>query len=158
VTRPGIGAPAPGFSLRDQHGATVALAELRGAPVLLVFFPFAFSRVCGTELVALRDALPGLAGAQVLGVSCDPVHTLRAYDDAERVGFGLLSDFWPHGAAATAYGVFDEDRGSAARSTFLLDQEGLVRWSVHNARAEPRSVEEYAAALRELLRSGGDKS
>jgi len=94
----------------------------------------------------------------VLGVSCDPVHSLRAYDDAEHLGFGLLSDFWPHGAAASAYGVFDEDHGSAARSTFLVDREGLVRWSVHNARAEARSVEEYAAALRELTGSAGDKS
>lgn len=114
--------------------------------------------MCGSELLALRDALPTVAGAEVLGVSCDPVHTLRAYDDAEHVGFGLLSDFWPHGAAASAYGVFDEDRGSATRSTFLVDQEGLVRWSVHNAMPDPRSVEEYAAALRELTGPGGDKS
>ena len=158
MSRLDVGASAPGFSLRDQHGATLTSAGLRGSPVLLVFFPFAFSRVCGSELLALRDALPTLAGASVLGVSCDPVHTLRAYDDVERVGFGLLSDFWPHGAAASAYGVFDEDRGSAARSTFLVDREGLVRWSVHNAMAEPRSVEEYAAALRDLCGPTGDNS
>ena len=150
TSRPGPGVPAPAFALRDQHGATVTLTGLRGTPVLLVFYPFAFSRVCGTELLALRDALPSLAGAQVLGVSCDPVHTLRAYDDAERVGFGLLSDFWPHGATASAYGVFDEERGTAARSSFLLDGTGVVRWSVHHALPEARSVEEYAAALRAL--------
>ena len=150
TSRPGVGAPAPAFALRDQHGATVTIAGLRGTPVLLVFYPFAFSRVCGTELLALRDALASLAGARVLGISCDPVHTLRAYDDAERLGFDLLSDFWPHGATATAYGVFDEERGTAGRSSFLLDDAGVVRWSVHSALPDARSVEGYAAALREL--------
>lgn len=147
MSRLEVGASAPAFALRDQHGRTTTLSELRGAPVLLVFFPFAFSRVCDSELRALGDATADLGAAQVVGVSCDPVYALRALDDAERVGFPLLSDFWPHGAAASAYDVFDAERGCARRSTFLVDAGGRIRWSVHNATADPRSVEDYAAAL-----------
>jgi peroxiredoxin len=150
------GAPAPEFALRDQHGQDVTLSEFAGRPVLLVFYPYAFSRVCTGELSAVRDSLDRLrdTGAEVLGVSCDPMFTLRAFAEEQRLAFPLLSDFWPHGAVAQAYGVFDADRGCARRSTFVIDREGVVRWHVHNAMPDARDLEEQLAVLEDLAARG----
>ena len=147
-----VGAAAPDFTLRDQHGQDVSLSGLRGAPVLLVFYPWAFSRVCTGELTGLRDVRRSVAdrGGRLLALSCDPVYSLRAFAEAERLDYPLLSDFWPHGAVASAYGVFDEVRGCARRSSFLLDGAGVVRWSVHNDVAEARDVPAHLDALHQL--------
>jgi peroxiredoxin len=149
------GATAPDFTLRDQHGQSVSLSAYRGrSPVLLVFYPAAFSRVCSGELTALRDGWPLRDGAdaELLAVSCDPVFSLRAASDAERIAFPLLSDFWPHGAVSAAYGVFDRDLGTSRRSSFVLDREGRVRWQVHHATPDARRLEEYRRALSQLAR------
>ncbi len=84
---------------------------------------------------------------QVLAVSCDPVHSLRAFAEQDGLSFPLLSDFWPHGDVARAYGVFNEKRGCPDRSTFIVDRDGVLRWSVHNAdarRPRPRAAGEGA--------------
>lgn len=147
-----VGATAPDFALRDQHGATVRLGDLRGGsagPVVVVFFPFAFSGVCTGELQDLRDRWPALApGVPLVALSCDPMQALRAYADAERIDFPLLSDFWPHGAVADAFGVLDPDKGCPRRSTFVVSRDGRVVWSVHQQWGAPRDPEEYAAAAR----------
>lgn len=126
---PTVGTPAPDFSARTHHGEHLRLRDLAGSPAALVFYPFAFSRVCSGEIAALharRDRFSSL-GAQVVGISCDAMHTLRAYADeisagaAEGLGLTLLSDFWPHGAVAEAYGCFDLVRGAAGRLTVVLD-------------------------------------
>ncbi len=159
-----VGAPAPHFSLRDQHGQDVSLAGLRGAPVLLVFYPWAFSRVCTGELATLRDVRRSVEerGAQLLAISCDPVFSLRAFADAEALDYPLLSDFWPHGAVASAYGVFDPERGCPRRSSYLLDREGVVHWSVHHQISDAREVQAHLEALRGLgqgpVARGGDRS
>jgi mycoredoxin-dependent peroxiredoxin len=143
-------ANAARFTLTDQHGATVSLAdELSKRAALIVFYPFAFSGVCGGELQALQGSLDEFDNehVQLLAVSCDPVYALRTYADRESFGFRLLSDFWPHGATARDYGVFDEARGCAARGSFLVDQAGLVRWSLINAISEPRPLDAYRHAL-----------
>ncbi|MEV6412252.1 peroxiredoxin [Kribbella sp. NPDC051718] len=148
---PRVGDQAPDFTARNQHGEQFRLSEYRGRrDVVLVFYPYAFSRVCTSELGALRDRPELLAGAEFVGISCDPMFTLRAYAEAERLEFGLLSDFWPHGAIAAEYGVFDADRGCALRGTFVVDQTGLVRWSVVNEIGEARDPAEYAEALASL--------
>ncbi|MFE3461499.1 peroxiredoxin [Nocardiopsis aegyptia] len=151
------GATAPEFSLRDQHGSPTALSELRGAPVLLVFYPLAFSGVCAGELADLRRHHAEFAalGTTVLAVSVDSVFALRTWSDAEDFPFRLLSDFWPHGGVAEAYGVFDADRGVARRGTFLIDAEGTVRWNVLTRPAEPRDVREYLAQARSLAEEPG---
>lgn len=145
---PRVGSQAPDFTARNQHGEQVRLSEYRGRrDVVLVFYPYAFSRVCTSELDALRDRPELLAAAEFLAISCDPMFTLRAYAEAERLEFGLLTDFWPHGAIASAYGVFDAERGCAVRGSFVIDQAGVVRWSVVNAMAEARDPDDYAEAL-----------
>jgi peroxiredoxin len=148
------GMPAPDFELRDQHGRPVRLSALRGeAAALVMFYPYAFSRVCTGELTALREHLPRLAatGARLLAVSCDPMFTLRALADRDGLEFPLLSDFWPHGAVATAYGVFDAEHGCAQRSSFVVDRDGVLRWSVHSPMGEARDPEEPLRVLAGLV-------
>jgi len=136
------GQPAPDFSARNQHGEVVSLAAVRGAPVVLFFYPWAFSGICRGELAAVRDSHDRFttAGARVLAVSCDSMCTLRAYADAEEIGFDLLTDHWPHGIIASAYGVFDADAGCALRATFVLDAEGVISWRTVNGIGEPRDL------------------
>jgi mycoredoxin-dependent peroxiredoxin len=153
VTPPGVGDTAPDFTLRDQHGQDVTLSSFRGrTPVVVMFYPFAFSRVCTGELTSVRDAGDafGPGGATLLAVSCDPVYALRAFADAEGLAFPLLSDFWPHGAVASAYGVLDPDKGCARRSTFVVDRDGAVRWTVHHAMPDPRDLTEQLRVLEAL--------
>lgn len=146
------GDKAPDFTLKDQHGRTVSLADLRGRNVVLVFYPFAFTGVCTGELGALCERAARFAerDAEVLAVSTDSVPTLRVYAEQEDWDLPLLSDFWPHGATARAYGVLDETKGCAHRGTFVIDREGVVRWTVLNPPTEPRDPEAYLRALDEV--------
>lgn len=147
------GFPAPDFGLRDQHGQTVRLTDFAGAQhVALVFYPFAFSGTCTGELCELRDNI-GLfedGNVQLVGISCDPMHSLRAWAEAQKYDFPLLSDFWPHGQTAHAYGVFNETTGAALRGTFLVDTAGLLRWSIVNGPGEARPLSAYREAVARL--------
>ena len=147
-----VGQVAPDFELKDQHGTPIKLSGLRGKKVVLVFYPLAFTPVCHGELTAIRDELVGaLPGdARVLTVSVDSMFSHRAWAEQEGFTFPLLSDFWPHGAVARAYGVFDEGRGVAQRGTFIIDAEGVVRWKVVNPPGEPRDIAAYLKALAEI--------
>jgi peroxiredoxin len=149
VNTPAVGTAAPDFELRDQHGASIRLGDLRDRPVVLVFFPFAFTGVCTDELRELRGGLG--VDADVLAVSCDSMFTLRAYGDANEIEYPLLSDFWPHGEVARRYGVFDERRGCALRGTFVIDTSGVIRWSVVNAIPDARDVRQYRKVLDGLV-------
>lgn len=154
---PQIGSPPPDFTLSDQHGQDVSLADFAGeSHVALVFFPFAFSGLCTGELCEIRDNLADFTGhgVQVVGISCDPVYSLRAFAEAEGYDFPLLSDFWPHGAVARRYEVFNDRRGRADRGTFLVDREGVLRWSVVNPSGQPRPVAAYREAMAALAASG----
>ena len=153
---PAIGATAPDFTLKDQYGQDVSLAGFRGdKAVVVVFFPFAFSGICTGELCEIRDDLGAFANddVQVLAVSCDHMFTQRAYADAQGYFFPVLSDFWPHGQVAQDYGVFVQDGGFATRGTFLIDPDGVVRWSLVNGPGDKRDFGGYHAALKELVQS-----
>jgi peroxiredoxin len=148
-----VGDEAPDFELKDQHGTPVRLSQFRGAKnVVLVFYPLAFSGVCTGELCGLRDEFPEVDSddVELLTVSVDSVFTHRAWADAERFEFGLLSDFWPHGDAAARYGVFDDERGVAIRGTFVIDKDGFVRWKVVNPIPQARDIASYQKALASL--------
>src|ERR1700753_1534581 len=113
-----IGGEAPDFELPDQHGAPVKLSSFRSAKILVLeFYPLAFSPVCSGELCALREDFPEVSSddVELLTVSVDSMFTHRAWAEAENFQFGLLADFWPHGAVATAYGVFNQEKGLAIR-------------------------------------------
>ena len=147
-----VGDPAPDFALTDQRLRTTRLRDFRGRSLLIVFFPLTFTAVCGGELTRLRDELPDFVDADraLVAISTDTSAVHRAYDEREFLGFPLLSDFWPHGAVARAYGVFDERTGQARRGTFLVDGAGVVRWTTVNDMPEARSTDDYRAALAAL--------
>ena len=145
-----IGDPAPDFELPDQHGQPVRLSSYRGrGAVLLVFFPWAFTGICGSELHALekvRDELDE-RGVTVLAVSTDSMYVQRVFADREGFTFTLLADFWPHGGVAAAYGALVPAIGVARRASFLVDREGVVRWSVLNDIGQERRVEDVLDAV-----------
>ena len=144
------GREAPDFTLRDQHGQHVSLSSFRGRKaVVVMFYPYAFSSVCTGELSEVRDNQPAFESddVQLLAVSCDPMFSLRAFADQDGLTFPLLSDFWPHGATARAYGAFDEERGCSDRSTFIVDREGVLRWSVRNQMPDARDLQEQVRVL-----------
>ena len=147
-----IGDQAPDFVAYDQHGTDVKLSALRGTNVVLVFYPLAFSGVCSGELCEMRDSFPESEreDVELLTVSVDSVYVHRTWAETEGYEFGLLSDFWPHGEVAKAYGVFDDERGLATRGTFIIDKEGVIRWKVVNAIPQARDLAEYKKALAEL--------
>jgi peroxiredoxin len=124
-----IGQQAPDFSLKDQRGEVVSLSDYAGKQaVALVFYPFTFTGVCEGELCRLRDDFSEFAdaGVQVLACSCDSPFAQKQWAEQQGYQFPVLSDFWPHGAVAKAYGVFNEERGCANRATFVIDQQGKV--------------------------------
>lgn len=154
VSGPGarLGDTAPDFSLPNQFGEPITLSELRGAPVVLVFYPFAFSGICTGELCELQDNLADFAaaGVRLLAISVDTKYSLRAYAAAEGYEFDLLADFWPHGAVAGEYGVFDPERGMAGRSTFIIDASGQIVDTFATPPGRARALARYREALARL--------
>jgi peroxiredoxin len=138
-----VGSIAPDFTLVNQDREPVTLSQLRGRPVVLAFFPAAFSSVCTKELCTFRDGMSGLekAKAQVLGISVDSFFALKAFHDQQGFKFALLSDF--NKQVIRDYGVFNEDmiglKGIAKRAVFVLDAHGIVRYRevLEDARNEP---------------------
>lgn len=148
-----VGSVAADFTLKNQHGEEVTLSSFKGKKnVVLLFYPFAFSGVCTSELCGLRDDLGAFENenVQLLAVSTDPMWSLRAFSEKEGYKFPLLSDFYPHGDVAKKYGVFEETRGCAVRGTFIIDKEGVIRWSIVNGLPDARNLAEYKSALATL--------
>lgn len=149
---PDIGDRAPAFSLRNHHGEDVTAAGLSGAPMLLFFYPYAFTTVCTSEIAGLveRHDQFRAVGCRVLAISTDTMFSLRAFADAEHVPFDLVSDHWPHGRAAKAYGVFDEKLGCARRGSFLVDAAGMIAWRAWAELPEGRDLDGHVEAARAL--------
>ncbi len=145
---------APDFELPNQFGELIRLSDFHGVkPVVLCFFPLAFSKVCTSELCALSDNIGMFADSSVelLAISVDSKHTLRAFAEQMGYGFNLLADFWPHGDVAKEYGVFLSEPGYANRATFVIDKSGIIRDSFISAPSQPRDIEEYREALADVL-------
>ena len=145
-----VGKQAPDFTLNNQDGNAVSLADFHGKRnVVLVFYFTAFSGICAKELQELQGAAAEVAqkDAQVLLISCDSRWTLNAFKQREGFAQTLLSDWWPHGAVAKQYGVFDENLGGAKRATFVVDRQGVVLYKKVNEIPQGRNVEDYLQAL-----------
>ena len=150
---PEVGTEAPDFTVKDQNNQAVTLSSFRGErAVLLVFYPFAFSGICTSELGAVRDDLADFQNddIQILAISTDHLYALKAWSESQGFDFPLLSDFWPHGEVAKAYGVFLEKRGMAVRGTFLVDKAGIVRFAEVNAPGEARDQSGWRKAVAAL--------
>ncbi len=147
------GTPAPDFDLPSTIGGETALSDYRGQPVILVFYPADWSPVCGDQLTLYNEVLPLFEeyNAQVLGISVDGIWSHRAFAENRNLRFPVLSDFEPKGAAARAYGVYDAEKGTSRRALFVIDAEGLVRWSY----VSPSNVNPGADGILKALDSLG---
>jgi peroxiredoxin len=146
---PRVGEPAPDFTLASTSGEPVSLSALRGKePVLIAFFPLAFTSVCTAELCDIGsewDQFVG-KGVRVLPISVDSVPTLREFRSKHSLPFDLLSDF--RREVSRAYGVLLEDRFHSGRAYFLVDREGIVRWAhVEEKTAHKRENRELLARM-----------
>ena len=148
-----VGSQAPDFTLKDQDGQPVTLSSFRGEKnVLLVFFPLAFTGICQGELDAVRENLPNFENDDTvtlaISVGASPTHKIWATESG--FTFPVLSDFWPHGAVAEDYGVFNPNAGIANRGTFVIDREGIVRFAEMNQPGEARDQRVWTEALAAL--------
>jgi peroxiredoxin len=149
-----VGDVAPDLDLKNPDGESVKLSSFRGnKPVLVVFYPFTFTGVCEGELCTLRDDFSTFtdAGVQILAVSCDSKNAQKVWTEQNGFPYPLLSDFWPHGEVAKAYGVFNDALGCANRATFLVGTDGkVVDTFASDNLGTARPAERYAEALAKL--------
>jgi peroxiredoxin len=148
-----VGAIAPDFTLKDQDGRPVTLSAHQNAKdVLLVFFPLAFTGTCQRELDEIQHRLADYVNEHTatLAISVGPAPTHKVWARQSGFTFPVLSDFWPHGAVAQAYGVFNGDAGFANRGTFVIDRAGVVRFAEMNGPGEPRDQAVWTDALAAL--------
>ena len=125
------GVPAPDFALKSTPDQTVSLAELRGNPVILAFYPADWSPVCGDQMSLYNEMLGEFRhfGATMIGVSVDGVWCHAAFAKDRKLHFPLLADFEPKGAVARAYGAYRASEGVSERALFVIDKDGVIRWS-----------------------------
>jgi peroxiredoxin len=148
-----VGSAAPDFTLRDQNQQEVSLGDFRDRKsVLVVFFPLAFTGVCQGELDEIRDNLPDFENddVQTLAISVGPPPTHKIWATQSGFTFPVLSDFWPHGAVAHAYGVFNEGAGFANRGTFVVDPAGIIRFAEMKQPGEARDQTVWKSAVAAL--------
>lgn len=148
-----VGATAPEFTLRDQNNELVSLSQFRGEKaVLLVFYPFAFTGICTGELGEIARNLDVFSSAEVqtLTISIDSPYAHKIFSQRDGLNFPLLADFWPHGAVAATYGVFNAEVGVANRGTFLIDRDGVIRFSEVNEIGLGRDPQRWIAEIKAL--------
>jgi peroxiredoxin len=149
LTQPGT--TAPEFKLVDQQGATVTLADLRGKPAVIAFYPADWSPVCGDQMALYNEVLPLFRelGAELFGVSVDSKWCHAAFAENRRLRFRLLADFEPKGAVARSFGAYREQDGTSERALFVLDPAGVIHW----AYLSPIGVNPGADGILEALES-----
>jgi peroxiredoxin len=148
-----IGQEAPDFTVPSHHGEPITLSSHRGKKnVVLIFYPAAFTSTCTGELCEIRDRLTSFDNDETVtyAISCDAKYSLRIFAEREGYTFDLLSDYWPHGELARAYGVFNEEEGEPDRATFIIDKQGVVRSVVMSGPDDPRDPAEYEKVLAAL--------
>ena len=150
------GVTAPDFTLNTTPDQTVSLSDLRGNPVIIAFYPADWSPVCGDQVSLYNEVLPIFRKhrAALLGISADGVWCHKAFSEARRLHFPLLSDFEPKGKVARTYGAYRERDGVAERALFVLDGDGQIAWSY----LSPIGVNPGADGIIEALESLPAKS
>jgi len=125
------GTTAPNFSLPSTPDQKVALYDFRGRPVVLVFYPADWSPICTDQLGLYTEIKSEFSeyNAQILGISVDGVWCHNAFSRDRKYHIPLLADFEPKGAVARLYGVYDEKNGESERALFVIDADGIIRWS-----------------------------
>jgi len=146
------GLAAPDFTLKNQHGQPVTLSGFRGRDVLLVFFPLAFTPICAGELGEIQShpEVYNTSDTVTLAVSVGPPPTHKVWAKQSGFTFDLLSDFWPHGAVAEQFGVFNTGSGFADRGTFTIDRSGIIRFAECKQPGEVRDAAVWRDALAAL--------
>jgi peroxiredoxin len=147
------GTPAPDFKLHATPDQAFSLRDLRGKPVILAFYPADWSPVCGDQMALYNEVLPEFRkyGAEIVGISVDGAWCHMAFSKDRRLHFPLLADFEPNGAVARLYGVYDDAGGTCQRALFVIDGEGVVRWSY----VSPAAVNPGADGILEALENLG---
>jgi len=144
-----VGKPAPDFTLRDTDNNPVSLSDLKGKKAVIVFIPFPWTGICDGEACAIRDD-QGFQneGAETVIITTYPRPALKQWSEQNNLGVKVLSDFWPHGATAQAYGCFNEQMGVAMRASFVLDENGIVKEIIRtDTLPEKREHDLYKKAL-----------
>jgi peroxiredoxin len=149
ILKPGI--PAPAFTLHTTPDQTVSLSDFQDQPVILTFYPADWSPVCGDQVTLYNEVLPEFRKhrAALLGISVDGVWCHAAFAAARRLHFPLLADFEPKGAVAKTYGAYRAKEGVSERALFVIDGEGIIRWSY----LSPIGVNPGADGILEALES-----
>jgi peroxiredoxin len=151
------GAMAPDFSLKSTPDQSLSLSDLRGRPVILAFYPADWSPVCGDQMGLYNQILPEFHkhGAALLGISVDGTWCHAAFARDRGLHFPLLADFEPKGAVARAYGVYRAEDGECDRALFVIDAEGVIRWSYVSPIGINPGADGILAALEALAARGG---
>jgi peroxiredoxin len=155
-----VGQPAPDFSLHSTPDQTVSLSQLRGHPIVLVFYPADWSPVCGDQVALYNEMLSEFQsyGAQIVGISVDGVWCHAAFAGHRKLRFPLLADFEPKGDVARRYGVYRQEDGICERALFVIDAEGTVRWRYVSPIGINPGADGILDALDKLPRDPGQKS
>ena len=153
------GTRAPEFTLKAAPDRTVTLSELRGRPVIIAFYPADWSPVCGDQMALYNEILDEFRehDAELLGISVDGAWCHKAYAEAKNLRFSLLSDFEPKGAVSRAYGAYANEKGVSSRALFVLDRDGIIRWSHLSPSGVNPGADGILKAL-ESLEAGSDTS
>ena len=153
------GHPAPDFTLQSTPGEKVSLADLRGRPVVLIFYPADWSPVCGDELALFNELVSDFHdyGAELIGISVDGVWCHAAFTRERKLHFPLLADFEPKGAVSRAYGAYHADGGTSQRALFLVDQDGVVQWSYLSPMGVNPGADGVLSALERLVGRGAPR-
>ena len=151
---------APDFTLAVGPGRSASLRQYRGKPVVLVFYPGDWSPVCGDQLALYNEIIDEFRrfGAELLGISVDSCWCHQAYVNARKLEFNLLADFEPKGAVARRYGVYRDSDGTTERALFVIDRDGVIRWSYLSPIDENPGADGILAALESLAAKGGGRA
>lgn len=150
------GERAPDFTLASSPTETLTLGDLRGNPVIVAFYPADWSPVCGDQMALYNEILPEFErfGAKLLGISVDGKWCHKAFAEARNLRFPLLADFHPKGAVANAYQVYRDEDGTSERALFVIDGDGIIRWSYVSPKSVNPGADGILSALEAIAPAG----